>query len=296
MKKLYLLLIIITSFSFLKGQSCVADYFFNTTQNSLRVNFYDLSTYPANMSMNYSWWFSDGTASSNQPTTFHTFSQPGTYIVYLSIFNNQNNCFDSTSYYVTVPGSANQNCNAYFTAAKDTTTNFGVVLTNFTSNLSSNSYYWDFGDGDTSTLRNPVHTYRNFGSYVIGVRVTESNSLCSNIFSDTITMDSTGTLKANGFSLRVIDPQVVGIDEDETNYSVDLYPNPASNQFNIDLGNYIGGLELRMINIKGQSILALAKKSYRGKFQMDIASLPDGIYFLEMKLENSRIVKKFIKN
>ncbi len=36
-------------------------------------------------------------------------------------------------------------------------------------NLSNNgsSFYWDFGDGDTSILFNPQHTYSNFGSYTV---------------------------------------------------------------------------------------------------------------------------------
>ena len=31
----------------------------------------------------------------------------------------------------------------------------------------SNSYYWDFGDGNTSTQSNPVHTYNSFGTFSV---------------------------------------------------------------------------------------------------------------------------------
>ena len=39
---------------------------------------------------------------------------------------------------------------------------------NFTNTSSySNSYLWDFGDGNTSTSVNPSHTYQNFGNYSV---------------------------------------------------------------------------------------------------------------------------------
>ena len=33
----------------------------------------------------------------------------------------------------------------------------------------SNSYYWDFGDGNTSTLANPTHTYTNYGTFTVSL-------------------------------------------------------------------------------------------------------------------------------
>ncbi len=33
----------------------------------------------------------------------------------------------------------------------------------------SNSYYWDFGDGNTSTLANPSHTYTNYGTFTVSL-------------------------------------------------------------------------------------------------------------------------------
>src|ERR1035437_3149597 len=39
------------------------------------------------------------------------------------------------------------------------------TFTNLSSGPLPNSWLWDFGDGDTSTLENPVHTYLTPGSY-----------------------------------------------------------------------------------------------------------------------------------
>lgn len=36
------------------------------------------------------------------------------------------------------------------------------------------SWFWDFGDGNTSTLQNPVHTYNSNGSYIVQLVVSNS--------------------------------------------------------------------------------------------------------------------------
>ena len=50
------------------------------------------------------------------------------------------------------------------------------------------SWYWDFGDGNTSTLQNPTHTYTGAGlSYVACLTIVSTDSLCTDTFCDTIT-------------------------------------------------------------------------------------------------------------
>lgn len=51
---------------------------------------------------------------------------------------------------------------------------FTVSFTNGSSN--SNSYSWDFGDGATSTILNPTHTYNSFGNYT--VRLVANGGIC----------------------------------------------------------------------------------------------------------------------
>ena len=41
------------------------------------------------------------------------------------------------------------------------------------SNLSTaGNYFWNFGDGQTSTEMNPIHTYENNGNYSVCLKVT----------------------------------------------------------------------------------------------------------------------------
>ena len=41
------------------------------------------------------------------------------------------------------------------------------------------TYRWVFGDGSTSTLQNPAHTYESPGTYVVTLTVKDSRSVSS---------------------------------------------------------------------------------------------------------------------
>ena len=56
-------------------------------------------------------------------------------------------------------------------------------------------YYWDFGDGNTSTLKNPTHTYVNQGFYSCILTVTNING--SNQASEPIVVNPAGS--SNGY-------------------------------------------------------------------------------------------------
>jgi PKD repeat protein len=51
---------------------------------------------------------------------------------------------------------------------------------------SNTAYFWDFGDGSTSTQQNPPHTYINAGSYLVKLKVTNffycSDSLIMSVY------------------------------------------------------------------------------------------------------------------
>jgi len=297
MKKYYYLLlsIVFLSASSMSFAQCTASFTYNTNQNSLRVNFYDNSSHPLGMGMRYSWWFGDGTASSTNQNPTYTYSAPGTYLGYFSIFDSLNTCYDSTAFYITVPGSANANCNADFSVAKDSNATFGVVITNNSSNLPSSRYYWDFGDGNSSTLRNPTNVYQNFGSYTVCLTVTDTISLCSNMHCDTLGMDSLGRLKANGFTLVVRDPISTSIEENSLESAIDVYPNPSNNVLFVDLSAIERPVSLQLLNLNAQVVSEVKRTSGQNKIQFDLSGFSEGMYFLQIDDGTNRTVKKVIK-
>lgn len=57
------------------------------------------------------------------------------------------------------------------------------------------SYLWNFGDGNTSTLKNPLHTYLKAGNFK--VKVTINSNECNTTFEEVIFVDSIPVLKLN---------------------------------------------------------------------------------------------------
>jgi hypothetical protein len=68
--------------------------------------------------------------------------------------------------------SSTQEQEAYFSYTSD---GFTVTFTNL-SKLTG-TYRWDFGDGNSSTEGNPVHTYPHKGKYVVTLYVTSGSTL-----------------------------------------------------------------------------------------------------------------------
>ena len=57
---------------------------------------------------------------------------------------------------------------------------------NFLANgVNAQGYYWDFGDGDTSTLENPSHLYTDTGTYTVMVIGYDSTTCAGLAFTDT---------------------------------------------------------------------------------------------------------------
>ncbi len=74
-------------------------------------------------------------------------------------------------------------------------------FTNGSADILANSqYFWDFGDGDTSKLPNPKHTYKNQGTYTVKLRTTNP-PICSNEISKTVEVIGTPVAQFNAPAL-----------------------------------------------------------------------------------------------
>jgi large repetitive protein len=104
-----------------------------------------------------SWDFGDGNISSAYNPS-HTFTAPGTYVVSLFAAG----CgFDTATTIVTV----NPLPQIDFTSLDSVCVNQGFTFTNLSAGIASIN--WDFGDGTTSTLTNPTHSYSSAGFYTV---------------------------------------------------------------------------------------------------------------------------------
>ena len=103
-------------------------------------------------------------ATTNQPNPSVIYNTPGTYTVTLRASNGSGSDTLVRVDYITVKTSPTAN----FTSSTN-----GPTVTFTNSSLGNPSaYHWNFGDGDTSILVNPVHTYANPGTYTVTLTAT----------------------------------------------------------------------------------------------------------------------------
>jgi len=116
----------------------------------------------------WSWDFGDG-GTSTLRNPVHTYTTAGAYTVGLTVTGPGGSDTKTLTGYVTVSPAPPV---AGFTATPlSGPTPLSVTFTD-TSTGSVTAWSWDFGDGGTSTLRNPVHTYTTVGAYTVGLTVT----------------------------------------------------------------------------------------------------------------------------
>ena len=132
----------------------------------------------------FNWDFGDGNSSSDQFPS-HNFENPGQYDVSLSIIDS-NNCQSSlviedyvriTPLNVSFDVSEDRGCVPLNVQFSDSTLSHDLIA----------SWEWDFGDGSTSSIQNPVHTYNSPSSYTVKLKVeTESGCVAQLIMEDLI--------------------------------------------------------------------------------------------------------------
>jgi len=145
------------------SQPPVADFTATPTTgcNPMTVDFTDLST---NGPVSWIWTFPGGSPSvSTQQNPTVVYPNSGTFNVTLQVSNLVGSNTVTKSNYITVSASPT----AGFSWVQ---TGLTLVFTNTSTNATS--YQWNFGDGNTSTATNPVHTYAQDGFYDVTLNAT----------------------------------------------------------------------------------------------------------------------------
>ena len=119
--------------------------------------------------LNYSWDFDGGTivSSINPWSAVVQYNNPGVRNVCLAA-DNGNGCIDFYCEVILVGSGSPCSAAFTFTSTGNNTLSFLPLLG--TANVGA-SYFWDFGDGNTDTTVNPVHTYAAAGSYQVCLTV-----------------------------------------------------------------------------------------------------------------------------
>jgi gliding motility-associated-like protein len=198
-----------TSYRFIKAGDNKANLDFLSQKlapcTNLSYSFTNLST-PTYGSFGpdiFTWDFGDNTPLVTQgftPSITHSYASAGTYNVTLSI-NDTTYCNSPADTIKKIRISPQ--VTALFSTPPQGCVPYNAVFEN--NSLGGLNFFWDFGDGTTSTDESPTHLYQNVGTYTIKLIAYDSTS-CNKLDSTTFTI-TVNPIPTAAFSYNPIPPQ-----------------------------------------------------------------------------------------
>lgn len=254
--------------------TCDASFSSNDTVTSYtEIQFY--STGFNTVQVNHFWDFGNGITSQLADPVVD-FLVNGSYYVCHTVSDVNSQCSDTycDSVVISNSGSGSVPCNSSFYWYEDTSTSHTVSIIN-TSTGSQLSYFWDFGDGSTSTDPYPTHTYNSLGSFYVCLTVSSNPILnsCTSTFCDSVYV----TFKGGGFTINVYSAAVASLSESIAAELL-LFPNPASDYLFIQYPESGEPLTYSIRSVNGQ-LIRTDQLDPQGI--ISISELKEGLYFLD---------------
>lgn len=224
-------------------------------------------------SISYWWDFGDGNTSS-QISPVHHFGANGTYTVVLYITDSLTMCTNAYTSVVSVNcGASPCNMNAVTTWTMDSTDCSVLMISSVWGGTAPYTYYWTFGDGNTSSDPHPTHTYPGPGAWTPCLTVT-----------DAVGCDTTICM--------VVTPNCMMSVEETNVFELAVYPNPSEGVYNILLPN---DSELMVYDLTGKLIISDYSSGLDGMYNLDLSDQENGMYILLVKLNDQIVTKKLVK-
>ncbi len=209
------------------GSPCHAQFTWEQIPGSLQIHFNSTSTSEHDI-VSYQWNFGDG-HNGDGHSPYHTYDEPGTYLVCL-IITDAAGCVSDVCHEITV---GQPECNASFSYYTDDN---GVVHfdNNSTGTTPHTDWYWTFGDGGTSDNENPEHAYDEPGMYMVCLTISDSTIDCSDDFCLTISYNMGYVEMEGNEALQFPQEKIFTTRSHRESIQVMHYTNPAADQLIID--------------------------------------------------------------
>ncbi|MEZ4826987.1 MAG: PKD domain-containing protein [Bacteroidia bacterium] len=172
--------------------------------------------------------------------------------------------------------SAQANFNADFDITPDTSVLYQVMQFNDLSGGNPTSWHWDFGDGTSSTQKNPTHAFQSIDTF--NVCLTVSDGVCTNTVCQKLFVDIFAGL------------------EEELGLELNVYPNPNTGQFSVDISLENGDrVEMEVFDISGKRVL---RKSLGYIFthteNVSLNNSAKGLYLLKLTVGGNDVYRKIM--
>ncbi|MBK6619544.1 MAG: PKD domain-containing protein [Saprospirales bacterium] len=151
----------------------------------------------------------------------------------------------------------------------------GAQLTFTDGSSGATSWLWDFGDGNTSSEQNPVHTYGVDGEYVITLSV--SNGICEHSISQSIDI-AVSAFENFGLTTFTLTPSI------------------SSGLFTLTVSlRRAADLEISMVNTQGQIVHKMERlQTAYLQDEVNLAGMAPGVYFVQLTAEGEKAVRKLV--
>lgn len=186
--------------------------------------------------LSYLWDFGDGTTSALANPT-HTYTQQGKYNVSLKM-TSVNGCVSVIHSTQKIGYSNSPLVNIGVSSVSGNTVSFNAQVTG----NSPFQYYWQFGDGTSSALPSPIHTYPVSGAYPVKLRVIDAVGDTSYASYNAVTQFDASSCAANytiGAPAQLVAPLnlsacvIEWTDASGQKFSSDDWQQPSGSKFKI---------------------------------------------------------------
>ena len=139
---------------------------------------------------------------------------------------------------------------------------------------SPNTWHWDFGDGNTSDLQNPTHTYQSINTF--NVCLTASDGVCTNTVCKDVTVDIFEGLE-----------EMLGLE-------VAIYPNPSHGFFVVDLKmDKASTFTFELLDVNGKTLMKEEPGwIFHSHTEFHTQHLSEGLYLLKISAPEGSLYKK----
>ena len=219
-------------------------------------------------------WFFDGgsPSSSSEQNPVVTYNDPGVYFVNLvTMSQNQLSATAFKGEYITVLDAPAPAADFDFLVDQNR-------VSFYNQSQNGRAFYWEFGDGSSSDLRDPFYTYSDTGTYT--VRLIVENE-CDQ---DTLSKE-----------IIITELLVTTVESPISGPTFTLAPNPASGMYSLYItGNQAESTEAIISNADGKIIKEL-KVRFGQNTLIDIRHMPDGIYTLTWQYDSGSKSVRLVK-
>ena len=149
----------------------------------------------------------------------------------------------------------------------------------YPDSIDGGHYLWHFGDGSTSTERNPSHTYPQGGSYTVTLTAVVCND--TSVYAQEVS--------------TVVGIHAIGAN----NLVLQLIPNPATEKATLQLTSpqNLPNTKIEVFNITGAKVYATTTNLQAGSnnVQLNLANFEKGLYIINLTNGATTLQTKLVK-